>query len=41
MTLTTLKNENKRRKVKSVKQRKIRKGDVIKVDMRGLDILTR
>lgn len=41
LRLTVLKNENKGRKVKAGKQRKPRKGDVIKVDMRGLEILTR
>lgn len=41
LRLTTLRNENKERAVKSVKPIKPRKGKPIKVDMRGLDILTR
>ncbi len=41
MRLTHCRNENKGRKVKAAKHRKPRKGDVIVLDMRGLEILTR
>ena len=41
MTLTSLRNENKGSKVKRAKHKKPVKGDAVKVDMRGLSLLTR